>query len=211
LSEKETLLREIHHRVKNNLQIISSLLMLQSEQMRSDSARKLLEESVFRVRSMALIHQQLYGVESLARIDFGDYARTLAESLRGALAPHARLRVDASRVEITVETAVPLGLILNELLTNAFKYGLPDRTTGDAPPIGRTGEGCDILVEVGLAEDCIWMAVTDSGRPPENFDPARTTSLGLELVRTLNRQLRGTLSFDVGRGSRFVLTCRRER
>jgi PAS domain S-box-containing protein len=211
LSEKETLLKEIHHRVKNNLQIISSLLMLQSEQMPSDYARKLLEESVFRVRSMALIHHQLYGVESLAQIDFGDYARTLAESLRGALAPHARLRVDASRVEITVETAVPLGLILNELLTNAFKYGLPDWTTGDAPPSSRTGEGCDILVEVEVAEGCIRMAVTDSGRPPKDFDPARTTSLGLELIRTLNRQLLGTLSFDECRGSRFVLTCRHER
>jgi PAS domain S-box-containing protein len=210
LREKETLLKEIHHRVKNNLQIISSLLMLQSEQMPSDRARKLLEESVLRVRSMALIHQQLYGVESLERIDLGDYARSLAESLRGALAPLARLRVDASVVEVTVETAVPLGLILNELLTNAFKYGLPERADGVEPAPGRTGETCDIVVEVGVTDDRIRVAVTDSGKgPPEGFDPARSTSLGLQLVRTLNRQLRGKLELDVDRGSRFVVTCPR--
>lgn len=210
LREKETLLKEIHHRVKNNLQVISSLLMLQSEQMPSERARELLAESVQRVRSMALIHQQLYGVESLERIDLGDYARTLAESLRGALAPHARLRVDASVVEVTVDTAVPFGLILNELLTNAFKYGLPQRDEGGEPTPGRTGEGFDIVVEVGIVEERIRVAVTDSGKgPPEGFDPARSSGLGLQLVRTLSRQLRGRLELDVDRGSRFAVTCPR--
>ena len=208
LREKETLLKEIHHRVKNNLQIISSLLMFQSEQMPSDRARMLLEESVLRVRSMALIHQHLYGVESLERIDLGDYARSLAESLRGVLAPHARLRVDASMVEVTVNIAVPLGLILNELLTNAFKYGLPERAEGGEPTHGRTGEHFDIVVEVRVVEERIQVAVTDSGKGlPEGFDPERSTTLGLQLVRTLNRQIRGQLEFDVDRGSRFAVTC----
>ncbi|MBM4269697.1 MAG: PAS domain S-box protein [Deltaproteobacteria bacterium] len=210
LQEKETLLKEIHHRVKNNLQVISSLLMLQSEQMPSTRARELLAESVQRVRSMALVHQQLYGVESLERIDLGDYARTLAESLRGALAQDARLRVDASVVEVTVDTAVPFGLILNELLTNAFKYGLPQRGEGGEPTPGRTGEGFDIVVEVGIVEERIRVAVTDSGKgPPDGFDPARSSGLGLQLVRTLSRQLRGTLELDVDRGSRFAVTCPR--
>ena len=208
LEEKETLLKEIHHRVKNNLQIISSLLTLQSDKMPSDRARELLQESVFRVRSMALIHQLLYGVESLERIEFGDYARRLATSLRSALAPHARLRVDASVVEVTVEIAVPLGLILNELLTNAFKYGLPVPMADGSLPPRRTGEGCDILIEVGLAdEDQLRLAVTDSGNGlPAGFEPEQANTLGLRLVRSLNHQLRGKLEFDVDRGGRFVIT-----
>lgn len=208
LSEKETLLREIHHRVKNNLQIISSLMMLQSDQMPSEAARKLLEESVFRVRSMALIHQQLYGVESLERIDFGDYAPTLAQSLRGSLAPNARLRVDVEWLEITVETALPLGLILNELLTNAFKYGLYEPKTGDAHTARRTGEHYHVIIEVVVVDENIRMTVADAGNGlPEGFDLKRLTSLGLKLVQTLSDQLRGRLEYDFDRGSRFVVTC----
>ena len=208
LQEKETLLKEIHHRVKNNLQIISSLLTLQGHKMPSDRARELLQESVFRVRSMALIHQQLYGVDSLERIDFGGYARRLATSLRSALAPHARLRVDASVVEVTVEIAVPLGLILNELLTNAFKYGLPVPMADGSLPPRRTGEGCDILIEFGFADEGqLRLAVTDSGNGlPAGFDPEQANTLGLRLVRSLNHQLRGKLEFDVDRGGRFVMT-----
>ncbi len=123
LREKETLLKEIHHRVKNNLQIISSLFMLQVEQMPSPEARQLLEERVQRVRSMALIHQQIYGGDSLERIDLAIYTSQLASSLQNALAPDAGLRLETEPIEVTVEHAVPLGLILNELITNAFKTG----------------------------------------------------------------------------------------
>lgn len=207
LSEKETLLKEIHHRVKNNLQIISSLLMLQSEQMPSDRARALLEESVFRVRSMALIHQQLYGVESLARIDFGEYALTLAESLRAALAPQARLKVDATLVQVTVETAVPLGLILNELVTNALKYGLRKSEFEHHTSEGRTGE-YDVVVEIVVRDGQIRLAVIDSGCGlPDGLDVNRITTLGLQLVRTLNRQLRGRIAYTFDRGSRFEVAC----
>ncbi len=208
LREKETMLREIHHRVKNNLQIISSLLMLQSEQMPSPEGRELLTESVLRVRSMALIHQQLYGVDSLEKIDLGDYARSLSESLRSVLMPGARLRVDAEVAEVTINNAVPLGLILNELVTNAFKYGIPEPGTDAAARVGRAGEGCDVRVEIGLEAEALRLAVLDSGPGlPEGFDPERATSLGLHLVRALNRQIRGELSYDVDRGSRFVVTC----
>jgi two-component sensor histidine kinase len=118
--------------------------------------------------------------------------------------------VGASTVEVTVDTAMPFGLILNELLTNAFKYGLRQRDEGGEPTPGRTGEGFDIVVEVGIVEERIRVAVTDSGKgPPDGFDPARSSGLGLQLVRTLSRQLRGTLELDVDRGSRFAVTCPR--
>ncbi len=192
LREKETLLKEIHHRVKNNLQIISSLLMLQSEQMPSDEARRLLGESVFRVRSMALVHQQLYGVESLERIDFGEYARALAESLRAGLAPDLRLEVAVDVVEVNIELAVPLGLVLNELVTNALKYGRP-RGERSSP----RESSPDVRVELRAHGSALVATVADRGPGlPVGFDPKRATTLGMQLVRTLARQLRAELSFS---------------
>ena len=208
LHEKETLLQEIHHRVKNNLQIISSLLMLQANQMPSDLGRARLEESVHRVRSMALIHEQLYGAVSLERIDLGAYARQLAESLRGALAPSARINVNSSPTEVGVEVAVPLGLILNELLTNAFKYGI--RSSAHAAQPGRTGPDCDILLEISSDGDTVRLAVTDSGPGlPSGFSAATPTTLGLQVVRSLCRQLRGKLTVSSADGTQFELTCPR--
>ncbi len=199
LREKETLLKEIHHRVKNNLQIISSLLMLQVDEMPSARARELLAESVHRVRSMALIHQQLYGAESLARIDLASYASQLAESLRGALAPMSHLRLDASAVEVTIEHAVPVGLILNELLTNALKYGVLPRAARSQEP--------DVVVELKLDGRMIVLTVRDFGKGlPDQFDITRTTSLGLQLVRTLARQLRGTIEAASDGGATFTLS-----
>ena len=203
LREKETLLMEIHHRVKNNLQIISSLLMLQSQQMPSEEAKAMLEESVFRVRSMALIHQQLYGAESLERVDLGSYARTLAESVRSTFAPNARIQVSATLAEVTVDFAVPLGLILNELLTNAFKYGVSQAGTASTKPA--EGANWDVLIEVNAEDDAVRVAVTDHGPGlPPGFDPATSNTLGLQLVRSLTRQLRGKFSVT---GARFQVLC----
>jgi two-component sensor histidine kinase len=208
LHEKEILLKEIHHRVKNNLQIISSLLMLQADKMPSEAAKELLKESVLRVRSMALIHQQLYGVDSLSKVDLGAYACSLSRSLASLLAPTARIQVESHTAWVTVDTAVPIGLILNELVTNALKYGVSARPPEGQPRIGRTGEHCDVLIEVGLVEGQIRIAVLDSGESlPEGFDPTRSVGLGMQLVRALTRQLRGKLEFDVDRGTRFVMTC----
>jgi PAS domain S-box-containing protein len=206
LREKETLLKEIHHRVKNNLQIISSLLMLQSEQMPGERARTLLAESVYRVRSMALIHQQLYGVESLERIDFGDYARSLADSLRAALSPGTRLEVHTEPVEVSVEHAVPLGLILNEFITNAIKYG--QGASWPEGEGGRCGPGCDVRVEVLSRDGRIHVAVVDSGPGlPQGFSPTTAGTLGMQLVRSLTRQLRGQIVTDYDRGMRFEVHC----
>jgi len=210
LREKETLLREIHHRVKNNLQIISSMLTLQSDEFATEDTRKLLQESVHRVRSMALIHQQLYGVESLSHIDLGDYTRSLADTLRMAFAPGARLQVRSAKVEVTVEVAVPLGLILNELITNACKYGLPEVGATPASASGRTGPNCDIRIEIEAEGDKVRIAVSDSGPGlPDDFDFDTAPTLGLKLIRSLSRQLRGELAVSSEGGACFELTCPR--
>ena len=193
LREKEVLLKEIHHRVKNNLQIISSLLMMQSDQMPSEDARRMMHESVYRVRSMALIHQLFYGSESLEKIDLGAYAKGLSSSLAGVLAPAARITVVAENITVPVDIAVPLGLILNELLTNAFKYGLP--TTDDALLKAHASGLSDVRVEVSVDGGMLRVAVMDSGPGlPDNVDVATAGTLGLQLVRSLTRQLRGTLT-----------------
>ena len=201
LQEKETLLKEIHHRVKNNLQIISSLLQLQVDRVPAGEARGALEESVHRVRSMALIHQQLYGAASLERVDLAIYAEQLSEPLRRALAPNARLKLVAPSIEVTVEHAVPFGLTLNELLTNAFKYGIPAEGSPDAP--------FDVLLTLECEDGLLHLTVRDRGPGlPAGFEVEQGASLGLLLVRTLTRQLRGTfVAFNDG-GACFRLSFR---
>jgi len=193
LEEKDTLLKEIHHRVKNNLQMVSSLLSLQIEQMPEGKAQALLSESVSRVRSMALIHQHLYGSPSLARVDLGTYAQSLAESLRYVLAPQARVEVEADPVDVSVEEAVPTGLILNELLTNALKYGA-----------GPTSH--EIKVSIREQKREIRIVVRDFGRGlPEGFHLRGSSTLGLQLVTTLTRQLRGKINAYSDSGAVFEL------
>lgn len=208
LTEKETLLKEIHHRVKNNLQIISSLLMLQCDKLGDSEARDLLQESILRVRSMALIHQQLYGHSSMSEIDLERYANFLVHSLRGVLAPTARIEVRATPVLVPVDLAVPVGLILNELLTNAFKYGLPHPTSPRPPSERRTGTNCDILLEVFTENDNLHVAVSDSGPGlPDDFEMNTRQTLGRELMNSLSRQLRGQIHVANGGGARFELVC----
>lgn len=208
LQEKEALLKEIHHRVKNNLQIISSLLQLQGERMPSDEARALIQETVLRVRSMALIHQHVYAVESLDQIDFGDYIRVLAESVQALLAPSVRLQVESADVRVGLDDAIPAGLVLNELITNAFKYGLPAAPGPHAPAQPRrTGANCDVRINVSLADGRLQVEVLDSGAGlPDGTLNQRSSSLGLSLVRALTRQLRGELTYDYDNGSRFAFS-----
>lgn len=199
LAEKETLLKEIHHRVKNNLQIISSLLMLQRDQVKEPTQRQILVESVYRVRSMALIHQQLYGVESLSKIDLGSYAGELARALGGALAPRARLRIHTEGdTSLGIDQAVPVGLILNELLTNALKYGQHETHGPD--------EFQAVDIHISGIDGSLRVQVSDNGPGlPEGFDLARPRGLGLELVRTLTRQLRGVIQVNPHAGASFEL------
>jgi PAS domain S-box-containing protein len=197
LAEREVLLKEIHHRVKNNLQIVSSLLSMQSDREVSAEARAALGESVHRVRSMALIHQKLYGGQDLARIELGGYARTLASELCAALAPTAKLHVETEPTELDVEQAVPCGLILNELVVNALKHG-------------RDASGAaTVRIAIGHDGGKIRIAVSDEGPGmPAGFDVAQlrqTTSLGMRLIAALVRQLGATLRLEPGPGARFVV------
>jgi two-component sensor histidine kinase len=145
---------------------------------------------------MALIHQQLYGAESLERIDLGDYARELAGALRSALAPDARLDIVAEVAEVHVEKAVPLGLILNEVITNAFKYGHPP------------GQPSWVRVSIARVDRTLTLTVQDSGPGlPPHVDPRKGATLGMELVDSLSRQIRGKYAFTVEDGARFQLVC----
>jgi PAS domain S-box-containing protein len=192
LREKETLLREIHHRVKNNLQIVSSLLTLQADELRETPAHTALIETVYRVRSMSAVHQQLYGTVGLDRIELGEYARTLCGSLQASIAPTATLALEVEAVEVSIENAIPCGLILNELITNALKHGHADDGS------------CHITVRVQPRDAGFALSVADRGRGFPAGKPA-STSLGMQLIRSLSRQLRGKVEFASDGGARVTM------
>jgi len=196
LKEKEVLLREIHHRVKNNLQIISSLLNLQSRNLKDEQARDMFKESRVRVRSMALVHEKLYRSEDLSNVDFSEYIRNLAEHLFNVYGVvDVRLKIDVKNVFLDINTAIPCGLIVSELITNSLKYAFPQ---------GRGGE-----LRVGLQQESAKtykLTVGDSGVGlPADFDIKTSDSLGLQLVDMLTEQLHGSLSFKRGAGTEFEI------
>jgi PAS domain S-box-containing protein len=197
LREKEVLLKEIHHRVKNNLQVISSLLSLQASKLSGDDMVNILKESQTRVKSMALVHEALYQSDDFSRIDFADYVHRLTTSLFHSYRPDATpivLAVDVEEIFLTVDTAIPCGLIINELVSNALKYAFHGRERGRVDiRLARDGEHYRLTV----ADDGIGL--------PGDIDPETTESLGLQLVNTLTRQLGGTLAVTRGDGTEFTV------
>lgn len=192
LAQKDVLLREIHHRVKNNLQVISSLFSLQSRRLADRGASAVLRESQARVRSIALLHEGLYRTGDVARVVMSDYARRLTvEVMRSCGSPErVRAEVEGGNVSLALDEAVPCGLILNELLTNAVKHAFP----GD-----RTGK-----VTVGFAqeEDWITLRVADDGAGlPVGAEPAAAPTLGMHLIHTLASQLDGVATFRSDNGT----------
>ncbi len=198
LEEKVVLLKEVHHRVKNNLQVISSLLSLQADQADNDRAQEVLRETQNRVRSLGLIHETLYRSENLAQVDFSDYIRRLCEYLRRAFetdADRVEMTVDVGSVALNLDEAVPCGLVINELVSNALKYAFPD---------GRKGR---VGVEFRLTpEGRRWLAVWDDGVGlAEGYDLQNAESLGLRLVHNLAAQLEGDLRVRHEGGTRWEL------
>jgi PAS domain S-box-containing protein len=199
LREKEVLLKEVHHRVKNNMQIVSSLLELQSDAIDDTVLLAPFRDSQDRIRSMALIHETLYQSQDLARVDLARYIHTLsAQLVRSYTVDPQRItiRIQVEPVILDIDQAIPCGLILNELLSNAFKYAFPQ---------GRTGE-----VHVELHADTAQQAalvVRDNGIGfPDTIDFRHTESLGLQLVAMLTEQLQGTIALQRAGGTIFTLT-----
>ena len=190
LKEKETLLQEIHHRVKNNLQVISSLLNMQRRKLEPGSQQDALQECQTRVQAIALIHEKLYQARNYARVPFAQYARSLANDVFQAagLSPDAiTLEVEVQDVALAVDKAIPCGLILNELITNALKHAFPQ---------GRRGT---VRVELGQTNGRVRMAVKDDGAGlPSELDLRRADALGMQLVSMLAEQLAARL--EVRRG-----------
>jgi PAS domain S-box-containing protein len=199
LKEKEVMLREIHHRVKNNLQIVSSLLKLQAGHMKDQQSRDAFIISQNRVKSMALIHQQLYRSTNLSKIDFGDYIKQLTNYLQQAYITNNQkvlINVEAESIFLEVDTAIPCGLIINELISNSFKHAFINQ------------KHPKINVKLTKQDDRKYMLeISDNGIGlPENFDIRNTASLGMQLVVTLTEQLDGTIeSYNNNNGAVFKI------
>jgi PAS domain S-box-containing protein len=199
LHDREILLKEIHHRVKNNLQMVSSLLRLQANSIQDPSILPFFKDSQNRVKAMALIHERLYQSNNLARIHFPEYVRKLVCDVFRSYNPASstiRLYFDIAEVELDVDTVIPCGLIVNELVSNALKYAFPNQMDGEIT--------ISFLV---LASTQYQLAVRDNGIGlPEEFDFRNTTSLGLQLVCALTQQLQGTIEVDTHQGTAFYVT-----
>lgn len=199
LQEKEVLLREIHHRVKNNLQIISSLLNLQAKYLKDEQILEIFKNSQKRIESMALIHEQLYQSKNLAKINFADYTRKLVSNLFSAYVFNSdttKLQLDLENIFIDIDVAIPCGLIINELILNSLKYAFPE---------GKTG-----MISVDFypnEQEKFVLVVSDNGIGfPEDFDFKNTESLGLQLVNDLTSQLDGDIQLDTSKGVKITIT-----
>lgn len=202
LDIKEVLLKEIHHRVKNNLQIIISILFLQAQKTTDPASVAVLNDSQSRIQSMALVHQKLYQSGDLASIDFDGYLNNLVSNLMttyGVDPARIKHSVEVKNLPITINTAIPIGLLMNELVSNAFKYAFPGTRHGEVTIRG-TEEGDNLVFHV-----------RDNGVGiPEGTDWEHLDSLGLNLVRMLTRQLKGTVVLSRTNGTEFILTIPKE-
>lgn len=197
LKEKETLLKEIHHRVKNNLQIISSLLDLQERYVKNDpTAVNVLKESKNRVMSMAMIHEMIYQSEDLSNINFSEYVKNLISNLFQSYGANSSITSvkNIEQIYLNIETAVPLGLIISELISNSLKYAFPEDKKGE------------ILVSL-TKDEKFELTISDNGIGiPEEIDFNTESTLGLKLVRSLINQVDGTIQLDRTKGTKYTIT-----
>ena len=199
LQEKELLLKEIHHRVKNNLLVVSSLLDFQTDYIEDQELIKMFENSQHRIHSIALIHEQLYNSSDFKKLNLSDYIISLIDKLSDSHETRQkgiRFLTDIDEVELNIETAQPCGLIINELIANALEHAFSNQRPGTI-----------WLSFKKDAQEQIILTITDDGMGfPENLDFQQTESLGLQLVCTLTKQLEGTIKLDQTKGTSFTIT-----
>lgn len=198
LKDKEMLMKEIHHRVKNNLTVISSLLGIQAEYIKDRETKDLFKESQNRARSMALIHERLYRTDSLKKIGFREYINTLIQDLFSTYATEpdkVELKMDVDEIEMDINTSIPLGLIINEMVTNTLKYAFPGDKRGYLK-IALHQKDSDYILEV-----------SDNGvGMPEDYNIEESKSLGMLLINSLTSQLDGTVELTNEKGTKFKIT-----
>jgi two-component sensor histidine kinase len=194
IREKEALVKEVHHRVKNNLQMMASLLNLQRHASALPAVHVAIDEARARIASIALLHEKLYVAADLAHVDGGEYLRDLAQRLAAELAPtgHVNVEADADPVPLSADRAIPCGLIVNELVTNAIKHAFPH------------GEGGRVHISLRASAAEIRLCVGDDGVGlPAAIQPTDSPGVGLQLVAAFVEQLDATLTVDRGHGTRF--------
>ncbi len=202
IKEKETLLREVHHRVKNNLQTVSSLLNLQSRTLDDDQVKDLIRSSQNRVISMAMVHEMLYMRDDLSKIEYRSYVRELSDYLVKSLKGtdhQIQLLIDIPDISLGIDTAIPLGLLINEAITNSLKYGILNDESG--------------VISIKLIredDNNLVLLIGDDGRGfPDTINYKTTKSLGLKLIHNLTRQLNGTISKDlIKKGTHYIIRFR---
>ncbi|HEX8515087.1 MAG TPA: PAS domain S-box protein [Bacteroidia bacterium] len=198
LQEKEVLLKEVHHRVKNNLQVISSILNLQSSYVKDQGTLNILKESQNRIKSMAFIHESLYQTKDFSSINFSEYVVNLSHNLIQSYSnfdKEIKLSLDIQNVFLNLDLAIPCGLIINEIVSNALKYAFVDKK----------GEG-EISVKMVLDKENLVLEVADNGIGlPKEIDYRNTQSLGLQLVVTLTDQLNGSIEMDSSNGTKYTI------
>ncbi len=207
LQEKEAMLKEIHHRVKNNLQVISSLLSLQAFDFKNDQVEQFSLESQRRIRAMALVHEMLYQSESLAKIDMNEYVQRLCTNLIQSYGPEkANIVRFVDDLQLGLEQALPIGLILSELAANAFKHAFPSDSSGKGTGSTRGSQGTIQIELRRMLSGFTLLSVSDNGVGlPTEFDIESEKSLGLKLVHLLTRQIGGQLSVINAAGTTFTI------
>jgi two-component sensor histidine kinase/branched-subunit amino acid transport protein len=200
LAKKNTLIKEIHHRVKNNLQTVSSLLSLQARNIKDTEVKTMIKSSQNRVNSMAMVHEMLYMREDLSKIEYKSYVEELSDYLvRSIKGTDNGIKVDIDIIDINlgIDTAIPLGLLINEAITNSLKYGIKENAGGEISISLKKETGNDYVLNIG-----------DNGEGyPESITPRTSKSLGLKLIYNLTRQLKGSILKDATKkGTNYIIT-----
>ncbi len=192
------LLQEIHHRVKNNLQVISSLLRLQSRFIKDQNSIDIFKETQNRVRSIAILHEKLYQSDNLAKIKINEYVKILAEDLMYFYEleeSNINMELDIEDVALNIETAIPCGLLINEMVANSLKYAFPNQKNGE------------IKIELhSNDENQFNLIVSDNGIGiPSEINPENAKTFGMQLIKYLTKQLKGTIELDNNNGTKYQL------